>query len=157
MPAGSCGKMRNGGTMNRIVLTGNVLWIENDRDVREVVTLLLSNHGAIVQPYGDGHKALEVFSSDVVDVVLTDYMMPAINGVQVLHRIREIDPHTPVILITAIPEREALAASLGDEVFAVLPKPFSVPILLETIDRGIRHKRRLKVEENKERLPEGEH
>ena len=130
--------------MERIAMTGNIFWIENDADVREIVTLLLSNHGITVHPFDDGRKALEEFRSDAVDLVLTDYHMPAMSGGELLSRIRERDPHTPVIILTANPDLEGLAASLDHEPFAVLPKPFQVLKLLQTVERGIRHKRQLR-------------
>ena len=129
--------------MNRITLSGNIMWIEDESDVREFVSLVLTSHGATVQSFATGQEALEDYRPEAVDVVLTDFQMPTMTGAEVISRIRETDPHTPVILVTGQRDLESLVSSFDHELFAILPKPFNAVQLIDTVKRGIRHKRQV--------------
>ncbi len=67
-------------------------------------------------------EALEVFRKSKPDVAILDYLMPDINGLQLLAKIREIDAKIPVIIFTASPEPDAMEKAEKLKIVAFVPK-----------------------------------
>jgi CheY-like chemotaxis protein len=99
-----------------------------------VLSTLLSDLGYVVAIAINGKVALDTMAANLPDVVLTDAMMPVMDGPEMIKRMRG-DPKfaaVPTILMTALPE----AVPEGDAALhdAVLLKPFSITELLETME-----------------------
>lgn len=85
-----------------------------------------------VQVAVSGAQGLEAIDpGDLPDVVLADVMMPGMDGIETLRRIRLAHPALPVILVTG----QQLAPELQREADALVPKPINFDLLLEAIDR----------------------
>ena len=136
--------------MSRILLNGNILWIEKESDIREMVTTILTRHGAVVYPYPSLDVALKKFSSEAIDVILTDNNIHPGTGVKVNALMKKGDPSIPVILISGLADMKDGDIMCGKDVFAVLPKPFKVSQLLETVKRGIQHKSKFVEDDGRE-------
>lgn len=63
--------------------------------------LILEQAGYQVEICADGSKGLEMFSSKPVDIVVLDYEMPGLNGLQVAERMKELKPEVPIIMLSA--------------------------------------------------------
>lgn len=103
---------------------GQVLVVDDEPMVREVVTAYLQRDGFRVTSAGDGRSALHLLADDPVDLVVLDVMLPEVDGLTVLTRIRQ-RASVPVILLTARsdePDR-VLGLELGADDYVV--KPFS--------------------------------
>ena len=106
-----------------------VLVAEDDEPTRYVITDLLTRAGYNVFPAGDGMVAIEELKKRHYDVVLTDYQMPRLNGLELLALSQELMPETPVILISsAHPSLEQVAIERG--AFAWIRKPVPVTQVL---------------------------
>jgi DNA-binding NtrC family response regulator len=106
-----------------------VLVAEDDEPTRNVITDLLTKAGYNVFPAGDGLVAIEELKKRHYDVVLTDYQMPRLNGLELLALSQELMPETPVILISsAHPSLEQVAIERG--AFAWIRKPVPVTQVL---------------------------
>jgi CheY-like chemotaxis protein len=81
-----------------------VLLVDDNRDGLTVRKLLLEEIGCHVQIAGGGEEALELFASGVFDVVVTDYRMPRMNGVELIAHLRALKPETPIILLSGFVE-----------------------------------------------------
>lgn len=66
-----------------------VLIVEDDEGIADFLQLELEHEGFEVRHAADGRKALDLFESDVPDIVLLDIMLPKLNGLEVLRRIRK--------------------------------------------------------------------
>lgn len=77
-----------------------IIYVDDDIDLLESVTELLTEDGFTVYPFTNGYDALDKLLEEPVDVVLTDIKMPKITGIELLEKIRVIDTETPVILTT---------------------------------------------------------
>ncbi len=75
----------------------------------------------------NGREALSLFNSYHVDLVLTDCVMPKMDGIELTAKIKEKNPHMPVIMITSTPPAEHRADVLLD-------KPVSLTLLAKNID-----------------------
>ena len=124
----------------RADLTGlRVLLAEDDLLIRTLTHQTLGRAGAQVTVAEDGKVALAKFESGQFDLVLTDIMMPELDGFGLTRAIRRQDQRTPIIALTAavLGEETDRIQDLGAT--AVLPKPIDLNRLMETLqDLGIR-------------------
>ncbi|MGI4880015.1 MAG: response regulator, partial [Janthinobacterium lividum] len=122
------------GPQNQRPLEGTVLLVEDDRAVRMVVERALVRHGLSVIAAADGDAALEVLDNggQRIDVLVSDVVMPGMDGVMLLTKARERQPGLHVVLMSGYaepPQRRALDRT--GVVF--LAKPFAVADLVEAV------------------------
>lgn len=91
-----------------------VVLVEDDRDLADVTQLALELEGLEVSVAYDGREALSLIERVRPDVVITDLIMPVLDGLQLIERIRS-DPalHPPVIAVSAVGSRLRAARELG--------------------------------------------
>ena len=85
-----------------------------------------------------GEQALRVVEEETVDIVLLDLRMPGLSGIQVLEKIKAIDPSIEVIVVTGYTSYETVLEGLRLHAFDYIPKPFDVVHLRETVRRAVR-------------------
>jgi signal transduction histidine kinase len=108
---------------------GRLLLVDDDPLVRELVSEQLRCAGFSVTVCGEGRAAIERLDSGlVVDLLLTDFAMPEMNGVALAHEARKRRPSLPVVVLTGYASEAADAA--GDADFAVLRKPIDSVALI---------------------------
>ena len=98
----------------------------------EVLEFLLRADGYEVVTAADGHEALSVAASRAVDLVVTDYKMPGMNGLELCARLQS-DPQLSRIPIFLTSATYAVQRALPPGVIAFIPKPIHFPLLLEKI------------------------
>jgi len=113
------------------------LVVDDERDMRWLLAGLLRDQGFEVVEAEDGAAALEQIAREVPDVVLLDLRMPGLDGIQVLEQARAVDPHMPVVIVTAYGDlcSAVRAVRLGASDF--LSKPFDNDEILLTIKRAL--------------------
>jgi CheY-like chemotaxis protein len=109
-----------------------ILVVDDEFGLAEVVCELLRECGYDVRLAINGRLALDVLDEVRIDLVLTDMMMPVMNGAELATAMRQDPRHrrTPIILMTALP---AVAVRLEGLFDAVLRKPFTPDLLLSTV------------------------
>ena len=106
-------------------MTGTkVLVVDDEPTVREVVVGYLRRDGHDVAEAGDGNKALDLLVSDPPDLVVLDMMLPGVNGLDILRRVRSTSD-IPVIMLTARAEESDRVAGLELGADDYVVKPFS--------------------------------
>ena len=85
-----------------------VLIVDDDRDIGRLLSTLMNKGGLASQVAYDGETALRIFAAGAPDLMLVDVNMPGIDGMEVLKRVKELDPRLPVVLITAFAEISGL-------------------------------------------------
>ncbi len=103
-----------------------ILLVEDDRDLTEVVTLHLQSEGYEAVSVHDGRAGVQAFQQGEWDMVLLDWMLPGISGMDVLRTIREKNRQIPVLMLTARGEEtdKVLGLELGCDDY--MTKPFSL-------------------------------
>lgn len=111
----------------------NILVVEDEKDISEIVNLYMKKEGFNVFEANDGFKALEIFNTEDIHLVLLDVMMPGIDGFEVLEKIRNIS-EIPIIMVTA--KQEEIDRLNGFEKGAddYVIKPFSVKELVKRVN-----------------------
>lgn len=114
-----------------------VLVVEDDLPLRAALIAALSTQGFDAREAGDVAGALEQMAMVDVDVVLSDIGMPG-NGYNLLAKVREMRPHTPVILMTGIEEDDLGRRAREAGAYAYLIKPIQLSVLKQMLDEACR-------------------
>jgi CheY-like chemotaxis protein len=109
-----------------------VLVIDDDPSVRETVSSLLGAFGYDCQTAADGQHGLIRFDEGGWDLVLTDLVMPTVNGWDVIEAIRRRAPTLPIVLITGLSD-SAVMHRAGEWRVPVIAKPFRLETLKATV------------------------
>jgi DNA-binding NtrC family response regulator len=111
-----------------------ILVIDDDRHMRRACSRALAKEGWSVLCAETGDEGLEKIknSTEGIDVILLDQLMPGLSGMDVLAQIRMIDPELPVIIITGSATEESAAEIIRQGARDCLPKPFT-PEELRTV------------------------
>lgn len=117
--------------------TLNVLYVEDADFTREALAYYLKRRFNRVDVAGNGQKGLAMFQAKQYDVVLTDVMMPLMDGLEMTRQIKALNPAVPVIVISAHSDQETRqrAAEAGVDEFLV--KPFYPEKVCETINKFV--------------------
>lgn len=99
-----------------------ILLVDDETDFLDIVSQRIESWGYEVIPVSDADEAMIVFKQDKPDAVILDYLMPDINGTQLLMKIRAIDNTVPVIMLTAKPQFETIEDTNELGVSAFIPK-----------------------------------
>jgi CheY-like chemotaxis protein len=112
----------------------SILIVDDEFGLAEMLRDMLRESGFEVTLAINGRLALEILREGRVDLVLTDMMMPVMDGAELAAAIRNDHQHrnTPIIMMTSLPTATPQPAPLFD---AVLRKPFTPDLLLETMAR----------------------
>lgn len=116
-----------------------ILLVEDDEDLREVVRITLERPGVQILEADDGEAALEIARKQLPTVILLDWMMPGMDGLDVLRELRE-DPRTEticVVMLTARNRSEDVRSGLAAGADAYLVKPFSPLELVKVVDKAL--------------------
>jgi len=113
----------------------NILLLDDDLDSLESLSVALDSKGYLRREFSDPETAVEAYRSGEFDVVITDFRMPRMNGIEVLRTIRGIDPEAYVIIITAYADTENAIAAVNYGAYAFLCKPLDIKSLLHTLHR----------------------
>ena len=115
-------------------MTGNILVLEDDRLIRDLISKVLQRDGHGVVEACDGTEALEILQMMHLDLVITDFVMPKLNGLKFVRRVHALHPGLPIIFITGY--RSAISRhTMLEDVAAILPKPFELNVLRSTVQR----------------------
>lgn len=124
----------------------NVLLVDDEQFIRSLVARVLRELGVgEIQVAKNGEEAIEKLSSHTarIDLMLLDLEMPAMNGFQVVQKIRSgeanIDQDLPIIILTGHGQEKAVKAAVGLGIHGFLTKPISKDALAKKIKRAINH------------------
>ena len=121
-------------------MNATILVIEDDEAHRRVCRLALQGAGYNVVTAGDGAEGLRLLAQHAVDVVLTDILMPNVEGVETIVTLRRQHPDVRVIAMSGggtVSAEECLALSRTLGASAVLRKPFTVDELVQAVSEAL--------------------
>jgi CheY-like chemotaxis protein len=118
----------------------SILLIDDDNLSRGAVHKMLERAGYVVHSTGDGHGALERYRSDPADLVITDLIMPDIDGLEVIQQLRRLNPSVRVLAISGggrVEAEEYLSVARKFGAVEVLPKPFTGQELKRAVEAAL--------------------
>lgn len=104
---------------------GHILVVDDEKSIRALLRLYLSEAGYTVAEAADGQAALNQVRQGGIDLVLLDLMLPEIDGLDVCRRLRESNGHIPIIMVTARDDEASRVAGLELGADDYVTKPFS--------------------------------
>jgi two-component system alkaline phosphatase synthesis response regulator PhoP len=108
----------------------HILLVDDQRDVRDTIKMLLGIDGHTVAEANNGREALEMFKHDRFDLVITDFLMPEMRGDEMAANLKHLVPSQPILMLTG--SAEALNTS-SPSINGFLRKPFSLVDLRQAI------------------------
>ena len=136
--------------------------IDDEPIIHEVLGELLTSEGYAVEFSSNGEAALKKQPDFEFDLILLDLLMPGMDGITVLKKLKAVDPSAVIIIITAYASVESAIEAMKTGAFDYIQKPFKHDELLLTIQRAVNLKKlseenvRLKDELKKKLLSIGE-
>ena len=127
-----------------------VLIVDDDRDISSLLSTLMNKEGLTSMMAHDGETALRMLPLARPDMLLVDVKMPGIDGMTVLKRVKETDPHLPVVFITAYAEISASVAAMRAGAFDYLSKPFEHPDVMRVVRAALAERARELARANEE-------
>ena len=117
-----------------------ILVVDDEKSIREMLEIYLEREGHTVTCASNGVEGLDLCKQHVFDVVVADIKMPNMNGMQLLHKVKELSPETIVIMITAFASFETAKESMDENAYDYITKPFDVDEVKKKIETAIRKK-----------------
>src|SRR5881409_61207 len=124
---------------------GQVLIVDDEVALRDVLVQLLNNHGYQAVGYTKPAEALSALREQTFDILLTDLMMPEIDGITLLRQGIEIDPHLIGIVMTGQGTIQTAVDAMKHGAFDYVLKPFRAGTILPVLTRAM-NMRRLRLE-----------
>ena len=115
-----------------------ILIAEDDAELRQLFTHVLNKNGYDVTGVDNGKKALDALTNDYYDMVISDIMMPVMDGYELVRSLREINQTIPVMMITAKEAFDDMRMGFLSGSDDYMVKPFSIKELLFRISALLR-------------------
>jgi DNA-binding NtrC family response regulator len=113
-----------------------ILVVDDDDIIRETLCELLSeNH--VCHAVDTAEEALSKLEAQAFDVVVTDISMPGLSGLDLLNRVVQLYPGTPVIIISGLSDEEQAQSLIGRGAFDYLLKPFRLEVVEDSVKRAV--------------------
>lgn len=118
-----------------------ILVIDDEKPTLMMFRLTLAAYGFEVLTAEDGREGLEIFNRERPSIVLTDIKMPGMNGIEVLKRVKEVDPSAEVIVITGHGDMDLAIQALNLDATDFITKPIQRHLLEQAIKNAQERKR----------------
>ncbi len=115
----------------------NILIVDDEKNYPTIIGEILQEEGYTSLTASSGMEALDILNNESVDLVLTDVKMPGMSGIQLLEKIKGINPDIPVIIMTAYGSVEKAVEAMHKGAYTFILKPFENQTLIAHIDKAI--------------------
>jgi CheY-like chemotaxis protein len=114
------------------MIDGKILLVEDESITRASMADLLRSEGYEVAEARDGAQGVELFETRHFDLVITDFVMPRLDGLKLIGRVHSVSPSTPVILITAYLSKD-FGKTILQETAEFVRKPVEPAVLVAKV------------------------
>ena len=111
-----------------------ILLVEDEVFISMATSMLLEDEGHVVDVASDGAKGLDMAVASPPDIIITDYMMPRMDGLTLIVRLRTLGSQVPIILATSVPESQLPSTYPGGH-DSYVGKPYVIEQILEPLER----------------------
>jgi DNA-binding NtrC family response regulator len=115
----------------------SILITDDDRDSREALRDIVAPEGFRTILASSGEEALDIVHVQPVHLVLVDYRMPRLTGLETIRLMHQQNAILPCILVTAEADAALIRQALLEHVFSVIPKPVNKNVVLYTVVRAL--------------------
>jgi two-component system cell cycle response regulator CpdR len=121
--------------------TATILVAEDDQAVRDFVSRALAYYGHAVTSVADGSAALAALAERRFDLMLTDIVMPGMDGIALAAKANKADPEMPVLMMTGFAGEGQRAGNATNTVECVISKPFSLKDICAAVEAALAARR----------------
>ena len=122
-------------------MIANILIIDDDPQMRSMLSSILKEDGYSVETVENGKKAIKTCEKVPFDLALIDVNLPDIEGVELLPKLKQMQPKMVKIIITGSPSIDNAVKAVNEKPDGFILKPFNVPQLLEMIRKRLEEKK----------------
>lgn len=112
-----------------------ILIVDDEAIIRDLCARALKGYDVLQA--GDGEEALHIFEKGGIDVILTDVMMPKMDGIELLRRLKEKEPTLVVIVMTGFAEKDTILNALKADADDFISKPLNLLQLKTAVDKAL--------------------
>lgn len=118
----------------------NILIVDDEAEVLELLSELVEKLGFTPITANNAHEALDIIENKKVDVILSDLVMPEMDGIELLKRVKARKGDIPFLVITGHPSIETAVETIKKGAYDYLPKPFQIDDVAIKINRAMEKK-----------------
>lgn len=122
-------------------MTANILWADDEIDLLRPHVLFLQGKGYIVDTVNNGLDAVEKSKGKEYDIIFLDENMPGLSGLETLDRIKKVQPHVPIVMITKSEEEHIMEEAIGGKISDYLIKPVNPNQILLSLKKNLEGRR----------------
>jgi len=122
-----------------------ILVVDDEEIIRNLLYDVLSNTGYKVKTAKDGQEAISQIEKEPFEIVITDFKMPGMNGIELLQHILKINPDICVLIITAYSAVESAVSAMKLGAYDYICKPFELEEMKVVIEKAVERQRLLRV------------
>lgn len=119
---------------------GLLLWVDDEIELLKAHIIFLEKKGYEVVTVSNGPDAIDQCRQQTFDLVLLDEQMPGLSGLETLQQIKEIQPATPVVMVTKSEEENIMDQAIGSKIADYLIKPVNPSQILLALKKNIHQK-----------------
>lgn len=120
-----------------------ILVVDDEHGIRQSFKMVLEDEYNVLLA-GTGGEAIDILYKNSVDLILLDIRLPDINGIELLEKLKETDPNTEIIMITAVNEIQTAVKTIKLGAYEYIIKPFIVEDVLTVINRALEKRQLVK-------------
>ena len=124
---------------------GLLLWVDDEIELLTAQILFLKKKGYDVITVTNGSDAIDQCDTQTFDLILLDEQMPGLSGLETLQKIKDIQPATPIVMVTKSEEEDIMDQAIGSKIADYLIKPVNPNQILLTLKKNI-HRREIVTE-----------
>lgn len=124
-------------------MENRILVVDDDAKIRKLCFLALKKEGYEVTAVKDAQDALNAVDMNSFDLALLDIVMPNVDGLELLHRLKRIHPDLMIIMITGYPQIDTAVKAIKQGAYDYIPKPFSLDEIRIVIKKVLEYKHTL--------------
>ena len=115
----------------------NILIVDDEKNYTMIIGEILQEEGYTSITASSGMEALDILNNETIDLILTDVKMPGMSGIQLLEKIKELNPDIPVIIMTAYGSVEKAVDAMHRGAYTFILKPFENQALIAYIAKAL--------------------
>lgn len=112
----------------------NILIVDDDEDILKSFEIGLEDYSYRTMLCNNPLKAIELYKAHPFDLVISDIKMPEMDGLELLKRLKEIDPSARIVLITAFVELKNAVEAIRNQVYSFMLKPVDIYEIIQIIE-----------------------
>ncbi|MFB3817217.1 MAG: sigma-54-dependent transcriptional regulator [Candidatus Methylomirabilales bacterium] len=122
-------------------MKARILIVDDEREMLDLLAKVLEKNDYQVATAGDGESALALLEREPVDLAIFDVVMPGLDGMEALKAVKELNPTTVVLIMTAFGSIDQAVQAVKEGAYDYISKPFKIDEMLLTIEKALEERR----------------